>query len=291
MRIGTNGITLNQYNEILLILRDDTRTWALPAGGFEAGESLQASCAREVREETGIIVLPVRLVAIYYRQIFGGLLAFSFRCIQRGGELQPSEESPQVGFFPVARLPRPMLAHTTERIEIGWKHSGDGVVLNHVPMTLRDKVMVWGLQNVVYRWKNWQRRRAGNPYVPAPEWRVAACAWLSPPEGAGLVWEMRGDDWVLPMVMAEDTAVAPWEALAAKLGRNTICDEVVAVVVDGARLTLTLVLRGVLANSVVAEPWRTWEDIPPTAVDEHQRWVTAVQAAPAGEVLFLDVGD
>ncbi|NJN54412.1 MAG: NUDIX domain-containing protein, partial [Anaerolineae bacterium] len=100
MRLGTHGILVNQFNQILLIQRNDTRTFAEPGGGLEQGELPPDNIAREVHEETGIIAMPVRLVSLNFWALPPqGYLAFTFRCLQRGGELQTSTESPRVGFY------------------------------------------------------------------------------------------------------------------------------------------------------------------------------------------------
>lgn len=53
------GVIIRNNNEILLGLRKNAhgaQTWAPPGGHLEFGESFQACAAREVAEETGLIV-------------------------------------------------------------------------------------------------------------------------------------------------------------------------------------------------------------------------------------------
>ncbi|HLK12864.1 MAG TPA: NUDIX domain-containing protein [Candidatus Binatia bacterium] len=50
---------------VLLQRRDDNGLWGLPGGAVEPGESVREALAREVREETGLEVEPVRLIGVY----------------------------------------------------------------------------------------------------------------------------------------------------------------------------------------------------------------------------------
>ncbi|MFN8535317.1 MAG: NUDIX hydrolase [Dehalococcoidia bacterium] len=45
--------------EIALVIRDGPGIWALPKGAPHQGESIEATAAREVAEETGLLVEPV----------------------------------------------------------------------------------------------------------------------------------------------------------------------------------------------------------------------------------------
>ena len=137
MKLYADGIVTNEFNQALFIRRDDSRTWAQPGGAVERGETPTEALEREVEEETGLKVKPVRLVGLYYRaERPDGLLMFTFRCIQRGGELRASEESPSVGFLPVAPLPRPMLPVHRERLERALSHSGGPPYWGRQPMAL-----------------------------------------------------------------------------------------------------------------------------------------------------------
>ena len=125
MRLYGSGIVTNEYNQVLLIRRNDSRTWAPPGGAIEAQEMPPAGAAREVEEETGLKVQPVRLVEMQFRpESPTGMLLFVFRCIQRGGRLATSTESPQVGFFPATDLPRPMLNAHQAMLANGHNHHG-----------------------------------------------------------------------------------------------------------------------------------------------------------------------
>jgi 8-oxo-dGTP diphosphatase len=212
MRFGTNGIVTNAFGEVLLILRDDTRTFAPPGGSMEAGELPTDNVAREVKEETGLIVLPVRLVGLYYMDWgSSATLDFCFRCIQRGGELATSAESLQVGFYPANKLPAPMVGLHRQRIEQGFSHDGGAPYwgVDQQGWYLRLGRL---LLNGLYRWRDWQRKRRGEPlHAPAAAWKTGALAVIG--NGRGEVLWLKRDDvdcWNLPGGGGKEKE-APWE--------------------------------------------------------------------------------
>lgn len=59
------SILQNDEGKILLQLRGDKKTWAIPGGTVELGESTLEACLRECYEETGIKVKAKRFLNIY----------------------------------------------------------------------------------------------------------------------------------------------------------------------------------------------------------------------------------
>ena len=60
--------------ELLLMRRSDNGHWGLPGGYVEKGESVAEAVAREVFEETGVMITVGRLIGIYSdpkRQVIG----------------------------------------------------------------------------------------------------------------------------------------------------------------------------------------------------------------------------
>ncbi|KAA3658426.1 MAG: NUDIX hydrolase [Chloroflexi bacterium] len=213
MNISTGGLLVDGYNQILLIQRNDSRTWAIPGGAMEAGELPTDAVAREVREETGLIVMPVRLVAVHYlHHKPTPFLGLTFRCIQRGGELETSDETPQVGFVKVIDMPRAMSRIHRQRIDAGLTHQGGP------PIWFEQRPSWWGrlvwlyLRKVMYPRMDRQRKRNGQPlYVPPPKWVTSAFTVICNEVGE-VLWVKRRDQdvWNLPGGMGQDEE-PPWE--------------------------------------------------------------------------------
>lgn len=112
---------------ILLQRRDDNGKWGLPGGGVEPGESVRVAIVREVREETGLEVEPLRLIGVYSDPVNHQIVTYPdgnvihyvstvFECAIRGGALACGEESLELGFFPPDALPDDTLPISRIRI-------------------------------------------------------------------------------------------------------------------------------------------------------------------------------
>jgi ADP-ribose pyrophosphatase YjhB (NUDIX family) len=223
MKIGTSGVLVNGYGQVLLIQRDDTRTFAAPGGGLEIGELPTDGIIRELREETGVIALPVRLTAVsYWRQPPEGHLFLIFRCLQRGGEPKPTDEAISVGFYPTHSLPRPIVRMHRERLDLALNHKGAGAVWHEHQTGWKEQVG-WGLmQKLVYPWKNWRLRRQGlEPPTPSPGWGMGAFVVIRN-EAGQVLWVKRTDRdvWNLPGGGGEGLET-PWETAVRETHEET----------------------------------------------------------------------
>jgi ADP-ribose pyrophosphatase YjhB (NUDIX family) len=109
---GCGAIVFNKHDEVLLIQRP-SGAWWYPTGFCDVGESPAENAAREVREETGFIVTPQRLIGIIDSLKAGSamrhLYSMLFYCRLDGGAITPHPlETLDVGFFPLGRLPEPL---------------------------------------------------------------------------------------------------------------------------------------------------------------------------------------
>jgi ADP-ribose pyrophosphatase YjhB (NUDIX family) len=113
---AVSAVVEDNEGRVLLHRRSDNELWSIPGGRIEVGESAAAAVVREVREETGIEVVPGRVVGIYsdprsvvayddgeVRQQFSICVA----CRVTGGATSTvSEESLEVRFMPRYELDR-----------------------------------------------------------------------------------------------------------------------------------------------------------------------------------------
>jgi len=107
--IGVFASIFDEQGRILLAKRNyGPRNWTTPGGQLESSESHLDGLMREVREETGYIVQPVRLIGAYSTP-HNDDLVLSFEAeIVEPANWQPNDEISQVEFFSRSDLPRPM---------------------------------------------------------------------------------------------------------------------------------------------------------------------------------------
>ncbi|MFN8544177.1 MAG: NUDIX domain-containing protein [Candidatus Binatia bacterium] len=109
IRPGVSAVIFSDAG-VLLQRRDDNGLWGLPGGAVEPGESLRVAVVREVREETGLVVEPVRVIGVYSapenHQVMtypdGNVIHYistALECVIVGGEIVCGAESLELGWF------------------------------------------------------------------------------------------------------------------------------------------------------------------------------------------------
>jgi 8-oxo-dGTP pyrophosphatase MutT (NUDIX family) len=126
VRPSVSAVIFGVRGRLLLQQRSDGGQWGLPGGSVEIGESVSAAVVREVREETGLTVTLKRLVGVYsepalqvVRYPDGNVWHYvnvCFECAARSGELTTCDETLDLRYFPVGRLPATLLPNHRVRI-------------------------------------------------------------------------------------------------------------------------------------------------------------------------------
>jgi 8-oxo-dGTP diphosphatase len=121
------AIIQDEEGRVLLIRRGDGRGWSLPGGMMEPGERIAEAVVREVWEETGLEVEPVRLVGVYSDPAHTHItfpngdevhfVSSTFACRVVGGRLRPDgDESLEVAYFAPEALPGGVIGDHERRI-------------------------------------------------------------------------------------------------------------------------------------------------------------------------------
>jgi ADP-ribose pyrophosphatase YjhB (NUDIX family) len=119
--VGVGAIVFNDRNELLLIQRPSGH-WLFPTGWADVGYSPAQVAQKEVLEETGLHVTPLRLIAVYdirrplESQVDLHFYSLVFYCRLDGGTLNRHlTETLDAGFFSRENLPE-----SAARTHIGW---------------------------------------------------------------------------------------------------------------------------------------------------------------------------
>ena len=59
------GVIRNESNALLLVRKSEDGIWGLPAGAIEPGEGPTQAVIREVLEETGLEVVPTKIIGVF----------------------------------------------------------------------------------------------------------------------------------------------------------------------------------------------------------------------------------
>jgi ADP-ribose pyrophosphatase YjhB (NUDIX family)/GNAT superfamily N-acetyltransferase len=127
---GVTAVVRDDEGRVLLGRRADTGQWALPSGILEPGEQPAVGLAREVEEETGVVVEVLRLDAVstlaevtYPNGDRAQYLDLCFACRPVGGEAHVADdESLEVGWFPLDALPPDLAERSAVRLHRSLEH-------------------------------------------------------------------------------------------------------------------------------------------------------------------------
>jgi len=132
--VSVTGIVLRD-GRVLAIKRHDDGRWVPPGGVLELDETPQDGVAREVYEETGLKVQPLRLSGVY-KNMRLGVVSLAFVCEVTGGEEHISNEAERVAWLSqaeaVAAMPEARAIRVTDALNGGSPyvrvHDGDVIL-------------------------------------------------------------------------------------------------------------------------------------------------------------------
>jgi 8-oxo-dGTP diphosphatase len=98
--VSVAGVVYNsQLDRVLLVRRKDNGQWQIPGGLLEPDEELEAGLVREVREESGLTISPLRMSGVY-KNIRLHSLALVFVCDPIGGQMTlRTDETTDAGWY------------------------------------------------------------------------------------------------------------------------------------------------------------------------------------------------
>ncbi|MEH7124965.1 NUDIX domain-containing protein [Bacillus sp. JJ1773] len=112
---SVTGIVRNNLGEILLQNKGNGEKWSLPAGALELGKAPAEAVVREVWEETGLYVVPKKLLGVFGGKDFRyeypnghqvEYIGYMFDCVIQSGELGPIDnETAELQYFSPSNMP------------------------------------------------------------------------------------------------------------------------------------------------------------------------------------------
>ncbi|OCA03883.1 NUDIX hydrolase N-terminal domain-containing protein [Akkermansia glycaniphila] len=131
-KLDCRAAVFDAGNRILLVQEKADGLWALPGGWVDVNESIRSNLVKEVQEEAGMDVEPLRLIALHDRNrhnpppfAYGVCKVFAL-CRLLGGKFAPNTESSGCGFFTEDRLPPLSLTRNTqEQIALCFRAHAD----------------------------------------------------------------------------------------------------------------------------------------------------------------------
>lgn len=125
------GVVLNDDNQVLLQKRTDSNNWSLPGGYMEYGETFEQTLKREMLEDSGLKVEPIRCLTTLDQGFTTYPNGDKCQCIGRfylvrvvGGSTADADKSEAIGlkYFDLNDLPEIFNQQTIDILKYVQKH-------------------------------------------------------------------------------------------------------------------------------------------------------------------------
>lgn len=121
-KIDTRAVIFKD-NKILLT-HENNGTWSLPGGWCDVLESIKSNTIKEVKEETGLDVETVKIIALQDRNKHNkpvyayGICKVFVLCNIIGGEFVENIETTEIGYFTLDEIPNNLAEEKTNKEQI-----------------------------------------------------------------------------------------------------------------------------------------------------------------------------
>jgi ADP-ribose pyrophosphatase YjhB (NUDIX family) len=132
-KVDVRGVVFRE-NKILLVRETIDGKWSVPGGWADIGLSPSENAAKEVFEESGLIVRPQRLLAVLDKNKHNHppdlyhIYKVFVLCSETGGSLQTGMETSEIGFFGPHDLPplsEPRITRDEIQLMYDYKNNPD----------------------------------------------------------------------------------------------------------------------------------------------------------------------
>lgn len=131
-KVDVRAAVFDKDGRILLVREAEDGGWTLPGGWADLNHSPAENAAKEVREEAGLDVVPVKLIACWDKDRHDHprqpehVYKLFFLCHRTGGELATNHETSDAGYFSAGNLPE-MCPHRAgpAYLDLAWRHLAD----------------------------------------------------------------------------------------------------------------------------------------------------------------------
>lgn len=129
-KVDVRAAVFDENKRILLVQEASSGLWTLPGGWADLNGSPAENAAKEVREESGMEVEAIKLIACWDKDRQGHprqpehIYKLVFLCRLTGGSLTTSHETTGADFFAAENLP-PLCPHRAapHYLDLAWEHA------------------------------------------------------------------------------------------------------------------------------------------------------------------------